>query len=208
MLVDKESSLQIKKTYLAYYNLGLSYTSALGYYEESLNAIVKAMKVNLELEQPEIIKTFDISYSENYSTPLIGYGLTGKKESVLPNFIGYDSFYVDYWCLNNGITCYFNKVESEVDKNQIIAQSTKGELLERVSVVYFDVSNGTTTKETTPVQEEKEEKKEEPKKEEPKKEEKPEEKEEEPEEKEEEKSEEKEENNNNNNNNEDEVPNE
>ncbi len=141
---DENHKFSIQKTYLAYYDLGLSYTSALGYYEESLNEIVKAMKVNLGILPADVIKTFDISYSENYTTPLIGYGLTGKREAVVPSFVGYDSFYVDNWCNNNGITCYFNRTESTVEKNQIISQSVTGELLSAVSVINFNVSDGTT----------------------------------------------------------------
>ena len=72
------------------------------------------------------------------------YGKTGKRENVVPSFIGYDSFYVDNWCLNNGITCYFNKVESDEEKNQILTQSRSGELLENVTTIYFDVSKGKT----------------------------------------------------------------
>lgn len=177
MLTDKTGtkSLSIQKTYLAYYNLGLSYTSALGYYKESLNAIVKAMKINLELEKPEIIKTFEISYSENYTTPLIGYGLSGSKKQVVPNYVGYDSNYVSNWCQSNGIACYFNKVDSAAQNGQILTQSVSGVLLDSISSISFSVSNGTTIEpiveenKPTPKVEEKEDKiieKEEPKTEE------------------------------------------
>ena len=171
MLSDKTGSktLSIQKTYLSYYNLGLSYTSALGYYKESLNAIVKAMKVNLELEKPEIIKTFEISYSENYTTPLIGYGLSGSKKPIVPNYIGYDSTYVSNWCRNNGIACYFNKIDSTSQYGQILSQSVSGVLLDSVSSISFDISNGTLAEEqkqeekenkVNPKKEEKEEKEE------------------------------------------------
>ena len=191
MLSDQTGTkkLSIQKTYLSYYNLGLSYTSALGYYKESLNAIVKAMKINLELIEPEIVKTFEISYSENYTTPLIGYGISGSKKQVLPNYVGYDSTYVSNWCRDNGKACYFNKVDSAAEAGQILSQSVSGVLLDSVSTITFTVSNGTTTEtqETTPIpkketptkeeikeepkEEKKEEKKEEPKEETPKKEE-------------------------------------
>ena len=192
MLADKTGtkSLSIQKTYLAYYNLGLSYTSALGYYKESLNAIVKAMKVNLELEEPEIIKTFEISYSENYTTPLIGYGITGTRKQVVPNYIGYNSTFVSNWCRDNGKACYFNKIDSAAEYGQVLNQSVSGVLLDSVSSISFDVSNGTI----------KEEKEKEEEKIIPKKEEKPEEK---KEDKKEENKEEPKENNNDNPNPED-----
>ena len=180
MLSDKTGTknLSIQKTYLAYYNLGLSYTSALGYYKESLNEIVKAMKVNLELEKPEIIKTFEISYSENYTTPLIGYGITGNKKQVVPNYIGYDSNYVSNWCQNNGISCYFNRVDSAAQNGQILTQSVSGVLLDSISSISFSVSNGS---ESNPEPIAEKENKVIPKKEEPKEEPKEEQKKEEPE---------------------------
>ena len=171
MLTDKTGTknLSIQKTYLSYYNLGLSYTSALGYYKESLNAIVKAMKINLELEKPEIIKTFEISYSENYTTPLIGYGLSGSKKQVVPNYVGYDSNYVNNWCNSNGITCYFNRVDSASQNGQIINQSIYGVLVDSINSISFDVSNGSMIEhveeekeQKTVTKEEKEEKKEDP----------------------------------------------
>jgi hypothetical protein len=148
MLMDtsENNTLSIKKTYLAYYNLGLSYTSALGYYEESLDAIVHAMKVNLELEEEEEITTFEISYSEDYTTPLIGYGISGKREETVPSFIGYDSYYVDNWCRNNSVSCYFERVDSDKENGQILTQSVSGELISSTSSISFSVSNGSLKK--------------------------------------------------------------
>ena len=144
MLSDQTGTkkLSIQKTYLSYYNLGLSYTSALGYYEESLKEIVKAMKINLELEKPEIIKTFEISYSENYTTPLIGYGISGSRKQVVPNYVGYDSTYVSNWCRENGISCSFNRVDSALQEGQIITQSAIGVLIDSISSLSFTISNG------------------------------------------------------------------
>lgn len=50
------------------------------YYEESLAEIVKAMKVNLELEKPEIIKTFSFSVNKPYEVPTIGRMYTGVRK--------------------------------------------------------------------------------------------------------------------------------
>ena len=76
MLINSSgTSLSIQKTYLSYYSLPVwlprsgMYTSALGYYPESLEAITNLMKVNLELEEATPIKTFSISYNEDYKTP-------------------------------------------------------------------------------------------------------------------------------------------
>ncbi len=158
MIVDDTKTLSIQKTYLSYYNLGLSFTSALGYYKESLDAIVKAMKINLELEKPTIVKTFDISYSENYTTPLIGYGISGTRKQVVPNYVGTDSTSVSNWCRDNGITCYFNSTDSSLPTGQIITQSVSGVLVDSISSITFSISNGSEIKnDYTPTKEEKKE---------------------------------------------------
>jgi len=66
-----EEFLSIQKTYLEYYNLNIwlpnaqMYTSALGYYPGSLNAISKAMKENLGILPTEEIKTFTYNFNLN-----------------------------------------------------------------------------------------------------------------------------------------------
>ena len=42
------------------------------YNQVSLNEIVEAMKVNLELKHPTLIKSFDFSVNETYEVPVIG----------------------------------------------------------------------------------------------------------------------------------------
>ena len=47
------------------------------------------MRVNLELEEPEINKTFTIDANEEYTTRLYGQGLrSGKSVETMPNFVG------------------------------------------------------------------------------------------------------------------------
>lgn len=148
---SKESNaLSIKKTYLAYYSLPVfipasgRYTSALGYYPESLEAIVKAMKVNLGLEEETPTKTFEISYNEEYTTPLIGQGLTGgEKLQKMQNFIGYDQNYVSNWCLNNGISCNFESTSNSAEYGSIVTQSEpEGVLLNSITSITFQYSDG------------------------------------------------------------------
>ena len=147
---DSSSSLSIKKTYLAYYSLPVylpssgSYTSALGYYPQSLEAIVKAMKINLGLESEKPVKTFKISYNEDYTTPLIGQGLTGgAKLERMPNFIGYDRYYVSNWCSKNGLSCTFKDQDSSKEVGEVVDQAVhEGVLLKSISSATFYVSNG------------------------------------------------------------------
>lgn len=101
--------INIQKTYLEVYSLpvtigGLN-ISALGYYENSLNAIKDALNVNLELKEEEMIKTFSYDFNEDYSSPIIGKGLaSGTKLTTVPNFIGSTVSYAEEWATSNGIT--------------------------------------------------------------------------------------------------------
>ena len=144
------TALSIKKTYLSYYSLPIyqpwadRYTSALGYYPGSLNAITTLMKQNLGLEKPKAIKTFDIAYNENYTTPLTGYGITsGGKLERMPNLIGKEKYYVQNWCNQRDISCTFKEVDNAAPKDQIVAQSQyEGVLLKPVKNIDFEISNG------------------------------------------------------------------
>lgn len=144
------TALSIKKTYLAYYSLPIyqpwadRYTSALGYYPGSLNAITTLMKQNLGLEKPKAIKTFDISYNEEYTTPLTGYGVaTGEKLERMPNLIGQEKYYVENWCSQRGINCTFKEVENTAAKDEIINQSEyEGVLLKPIKNIEFEISDG------------------------------------------------------------------
>lgn len=147
---DEEStSLSIQKTYLNYYGLTVwnGYNaSALGYYQESLNAITKLMKVNLGLEEKEDIKTFSISFNEDYTTPLVGQGLYGgTKLETLPNFYGSTKEYADNWCLNHGKTCNFKSANSSEAYGTIINQDVhENSLLNTVGEITFSYSNAAT----------------------------------------------------------------
>ena len=118
LLLNSSSALTIQKTYLEYYNLPVylpgsgQVTSALGYYEASLNAIIKALKVNLELEEPELIKTASFSYNEEYESPIIGKGISdNSKKEVVPNFKGGYKATVDAWASARGISVSYETAE-------------------------------------------------------------------------------------------------
>ena len=102
--------LTIQKTYLEYYNLPVRLSnngillSAIGYYPGSLEAIVKLMKANLELEEKEIIKTFSFDASEAYEVKPVGQGITtGEKLETVPNFVGLSVSYAEDWANNHNI---------------------------------------------------------------------------------------------------------
>lgn len=100
--------INIQKTYLEVYslpiNIGGMTISALGYHDNSLNAIKDALNVNLGLKEEEMIKTFSYDYNEEYTTPIIGKGLSGgTKLTTVPNFTGSTVSYAETWASNNGI---------------------------------------------------------------------------------------------------------
>lgn len=159
MLINsKSTNLSIKKTYLSYYSLPVylprsgMYTSALGYYPESLEAIKDLMKVNLELKSETPIKTFSISYNEEYTTPLVGKGLTGgAKLERVKSFIGDNQYNANAWCQSNGINCVFETVTDAATAGLIINQSAhEGELLKSLNSITFYISDGLGVTETTP----------------------------------------------------------
>lgn len=58
-------------------------------YSESLDAVVNAMKVNLNQTEPVLIKNFSFSIDEEYEEEVIGKNIYGKSGIVkLPSFIG------------------------------------------------------------------------------------------------------------------------
>lgn len=144
------NSLSIKKTYLAYYSLPVwqpraeRYTSALGYYPESLEAITNLMKVNLELKTETPVKTMSFSINEKYETPIIGKGLTGgQKLERVKSFFGATEYEATTWCQMNQITCSFETITDYNLAGLIVNQSAhEGELLKSLSKITFYVSDG------------------------------------------------------------------
>ena len=165
LLNSTSNSLSIKKTHLAYYNLAVwlpqsaMYTSALGYYPQSLEAITKLMRQNLGQEAETPIKTFSISYNEEYTTPIVGQGLTGGATlGRVQSFIGSTQEAADAWCSENNITCDFNIISDIAPQNTIIEQSAhEGELLKSITSITFTVSNGQGTQPNEPGDDDEEE---------------------------------------------------
>ena len=152
--LNGEEMITIKKTYLEVsslpVNLGTRVTSALSYYPNSLEEIVKMMKENLELEKPEMIKTFSFDANEEYEPKVYGKGLRGgSKLELMPNLIGKTVSEAKSWGNSNGISVSFNyKNESS---SIITAQSApSGSLLKNISSVTFTVGSDTPT--TPPVE--------------------------------------------------------
>lgn len=111
--------LTIEKTYLEYYSLPVrlsnngSFTSAIGYYPGSLEAITRLMKENLELEPHEMIKTFSFDANEEYTTKVTGQGITtGDRLETMPNFVGKSVSEVETWAANHNVTLHTEFVDN------------------------------------------------------------------------------------------------
>ena len=108
--LNNEGFVTIKKTYLETYSLPVylqyayMYTSALGYYPDSLKAIQDLMKENLEIKEKKVIKSFNYTYGENYEANATGKGITtGGKLELVPSFIGQSEANARAWGDANGI---------------------------------------------------------------------------------------------------------
>ena len=161
------SFLTIEKTYLEYYSLPVRlgnngpFTSAIGYYPDSLNAIIKLMKENLEIENHEMIKTFSFDANEEYTTKVSGQGITtGTKLETMPNFVGKSVSEVETWATNHNITLhtefvnntssYYNpNIAPGLISNQNISD---GILLNNISelTIYINSISTNNDKPTTP----------------------------------------------------------
>lgn len=152
MMFENGASLNIEKTYLTGYDLtmlipGLGNVYTFQYYPESLNEIIKAMKVNLGLEEPELVKTFNFSVNYEFEVPVIGkqyYSV--KRNEALPSFVGSNINYLNTWASSRNISVNVNYVTEgmsgyDESKNGIIVSQNieKGTLVSNVSSITVGV---------------------------------------------------------------------
>lgn len=167
------SEISIKKTAISYYNLrvwrGKMYTSALGYYQESLDAIVHLMKQNLGIESPKVDYSVNYTHNEGYQEKVTGRGLGGgTRLATMASQIGNSQSAASSYCVSNNISCTFEYTDSDQPYGVIVDQSVhEGTLMKNVSSCTFYMSNhsltpggNTPTEPTTPTDPEKEKDKE------------------------------------------------
>lgn len=149
-MIGEEDFLTIERTYLSGYDLTMymdsyrSFIYTFQYYKQSMEDIVNLMKVNLELEKPKLIKSFDFDIDEIY-TPTV----TGKKpykeekRELLPNFVGSSKSAVEAWARERQMTVTYEEQESSSPIGQVIAQSEhNGKLLDYVKDLKITFSKG------------------------------------------------------------------
>lgn len=144
LLKGGDVNLNITKTFLTGYDLyvynGSSYTYTFQYYKQSLDEIVKALKISLNMVKKEELKTFNFDLNTPYEKTVIGktYYNEARKE-LLPNFTEYSLEGAKSYLSNRGIS--YEIVTETVSSpgyydNQIIGQSIHdGVLVETVSSI-------------------------------------------------------------------------
>lgn len=152
--LKNEEIINVQKTKLEIYSLPVylpsgRYTSALGYYEDSLKEISKEMKINLGIEKQETVKTFSYSINEEYESYVAGAGKrSGTTNSVLTRFVNRSKAEAESYCADNNLDCSFVYVDSsssyyneEVDTDLIGSQNPhEGTIMDNVSSVTFYIN--------------------------------------------------------------------
>ena len=153
--LGSDAKLSIQRTYLTGYDLyifmsgvGVSYTFQ--YYKQSLNEIVNAIKINLELVDPTIVKTFSWSANEEYKEKVVGKTYYNEvKREVLPNFVGKSKINVDDYAKTHNLTVNYIDV-NEGDKlykntytnGTVVSQNVHfGTLLDKINSLTIYVIN-------------------------------------------------------------------
>lgn len=146
--LNKSNSISIEKTYLTGYDLTMymesarSYIYTFQYYKQSLEDIVKLMKVNLEIESPTLIKSFSFDVNEEYEKHVAGktYYNENRRE-LLPNFVGQTKEFALEWARERGITVDFEEQDSLNPNGQILSQNEHaGKLVENINSITLVIS--------------------------------------------------------------------
>lgn len=159
----KNQKLSITRTYLTGYDLYAfvpsmrSYVYTFQYYKQSLNDIIKAMKVNLELEDVEIIKTFSFDANVEYKEAVVGKTFYNEeKRSLLPNFVGKSKSEVETYANSKNLKVnYVNVFEGDKQYNENIAngyvanqKEHHGIIVENLSEITIYINNNTKSTST------------------------------------------------------------
>ncbi len=121
-------------------------------YTESLDEVVKAMKINLGLEEPEITKEFSFSIDNPYEETVIGKDTVGKASvTKLPDFTGDTETQAKATCNKLGISVNFKYVTTGTGTNNtVIAQNYKsGYDVSYINSLTLTVLKKSETKEET-----------------------------------------------------------
>ena len=113
-------------------------------YQESLDAVIQAMKVNLGMAEPEMQKTFAFDASVPYEESIIGKMSSGSTNlTLLPDFTGSSVSYVQSYGSSHGI-----KINVTGNGSRVVSQSVPyGADIEFVKTLTINTGSTTTTRE-------------------------------------------------------------
>ncbi len=129
--LDNENIINFEKLQLSTYGkslydplLNMNGMSMQIYYKESLKEVINEMKVNLELEKPNLIKTFSFSINAPYKEKIIGKGIYNQSDiQTVPYFRGKNISELQNWANTNSISLNITYQETtEYEDNIIINQ--------------------------------------------------------------------------------------
>lgn len=114
-------------------------------YQESLDAVIEAMKINLGMISPKMAKTFSFDASVPYEENIIGKMSKGSTNlTLLPDFTGSSVAYVQSYGSSHGIRIIVNG-----NGSRVISQSVPyGADLEFVKTLTINTGSTTTKKDT------------------------------------------------------------
>ena len=114
-------------------------------YQESLDAVIEAMKINLGMISPKMTKTFSFDASVPYEETIIGKMSKGSTNlTLLPDFTGDSVSYVQSYGSSHGIRIIVNG-----NGSRVVSQSVPyGADLEFVKTLTINTGLTTTKKET------------------------------------------------------------
>ena len=92
--------------------------------QDSLEKVITAVKINLGLEEPEIVKTFSYSANEPYEQKNAGEtDVPTKLYDLLPDLTGRTRSYATSWANSHNIDINWKVVSSGGSDGEIIAQN-------------------------------------------------------------------------------------
>ena len=149
MVKGGDLNLNITKTFLTGYDLTVyeswGYTYTFQNYQQSLDSIIKAMKINLGQIEQEEIKKMSFSINTPYEKEIVGYKYYSEaRKTLMPDLIGSTLSYAQSWASSVGRSIQVNEIESSdtsyVD-GQIINQSVHdGVIIDKIpSTITVDI---------------------------------------------------------------------
>lgn len=114
-----------------------------GVYDKSYDAVVDAMKVNLEQKKATAVKTFSFSIENEYNETIIGKNLKGTQSlKTMPNLIGQTESYARTFASSNNINLIVNYVEGS--QGQVVGTITSQSIHERTDLNYIGSNRSLT----------------------------------------------------------------